>query len=45
MEMGDAIEIFERINQQSKRLTRYDLIAASVLTDAFDLREHTKRHS
>jgi hypothetical protein len=39
MQLDDAIEIFERINQQSKRLTRYDLIAASVLTDSFDLRE------
>lgn len=42
MELNDAIEIFERINQQSKRLTRYDLIAASVLTDEFDLRERSQ---
>lgn len=43
MNLDDAIEIFERINQQSKRLTRYDLIAATVLTDEFDLRERSKR--
>jgi len=43
MNLDDAIEIFERINQQSKRLTRYDLIAASVLTDRFDLRERSQK--
>lgn len=43
MDLDDAIEIFERINQQSKRLTRYDLIAASVLTDSFDLRERSQK--
>jgi hypothetical protein len=43
MELDDAVEIFERINQQSKRLTRYDLIAATVLTDQFDLRERTQK--
>jgi hypothetical protein len=43
MDLEDAIEIFERINQQSKRLTRYDLIAATVLTDEFDLRERSQQ--
>jgi hypothetical protein len=43
MDLDDAIEIFERINQQSKRLTRYDLIAASVLTGRFDLRERSQK--
>ena len=43
MDLDDAIEIFERINQQSKRLTQYDLIAASVLTDTFDLRERSQK--
>lgn len=43
MKLDDAIEIFERINQQGRRLSRYDLIAASVLTDTFDLRERTDR--
>lgn len=43
VDLEDAIEIFERINQQGRRLSRYDLIAASVLTDSFDLRERTER--
>lgn len=42
MEINDAIEIFERINQQGRKLTRYDLICASVMTEAFDLRERSK---
>lgn len=43
MALDDAIEIFERINQQGKRLSRYDLISASVLTTDFDLRERTEQ--
>jgi len=43
MVLDDAIEIFERINQQGKRLSRYDLISASVLTNEFDLRERTEQ--
>ncbi|MCY3797856.1 MAG: DUF262 domain-containing protein [Chloroflexi bacterium] len=35
----DAVKIFERINQRGKRLTRYDLICASVWSDDFNLRE------
>lgn len=35
----DAVRIFERINQRGKRLTRYDLICASVWSDDFNLRE------
>ena len=42
MEIDDAIEIFERINQQGRRLTRYDLICASVITDDFDLRDRSQ---
>ncbi len=42
MEINDAIEIFERINQQGRRLSRYDLISASVMTPDFDLRERSK---
>ena len=42
MKIGETIEIFERINQQGKRLSRYDLIAASVMTEEFDLREKTE---
>ncbi|HML22516.1 MAG TPA: DUF262 domain-containing protein [Aggregatilinea sp.] len=43
VDIDDAIEIFERINRAGKRLTRYDLITASVLTDDFDLRERTEK--
>ncbi|MCY4061526.1 MAG: DUF262 domain-containing protein [Chloroflexi bacterium] len=42
MSINDAIEIFERINQQGRRLTRYDLICASVMTDDFDLRDRSE---
>ena len=41
MEINDAIEIFERINQRGRKLTRYDLICASVMTDEFDLRDRS----
>ncbi len=41
MEINDAIEIFERINRQGRKLTRYDLIAASV-SETFDLRERSE---
>ena len=42
MEINDAIEIFERINQQGRKLSRYDLICASVMTADFELRERSK---
>ena len=38
-DIRDAVKIFERINQRGKRLTRYDLICASVWSDDFNLRE------
>lgn len=38
-ELGDAIEIFQRINQAGKRLSRYDLICANVWTEDFDFRK------
>lgn len=37
--LEDAIEIFQRINQSGKRLTRYDLLCANVWTETFDFRE------
>ena len=40
--IDDAIEIFERINQQGRKLSRYDLICASVMTEDFDLREKSQ---
>ena len=42
MEIEDAIEIFERINQRGRRLSRYDLICATVMSTDFDMRERTK---
>lgn len=44
LDMGieDAIEIFERINQRGRRLSRYDLICATVMSTDFDMRERTK---
>jgi len=38
-ELSDAIEIFQRINQAGKRLSRYDLICANVWTEEFDFRK------
>jgi len=37
-ELSDAIEIFQRINQAGKRLSRYDLICANVWTEDFNFR-------
>lgn len=37
--LEDAIEIFQRINQSGKKLTRYDLLCANVWTETFDFRE------
>ena len=36
--LSDAIEIFQRINQAGKRLSRYDLICANVWTEEFNFR-------
>ncbi len=43
MQIDDAIVIFERINQQGRKLSRYDLICASVMTEEFDLRERSEK--
>ena len=37
--LGDAILIFQRINQAGKRLSRYDLVCANLWTDDFDFRK------
>jgi hypothetical protein len=37
--LSDAIEIFQRINQAGKPLSRYDLVCASVWTEHFDFRK------
>ena len=42
IEINDAIEIFDRINQQGRKLSRYDLICASVMNEHFDLRERSQ---
>lgn len=36
--LSDAIEIFQRINQAGKRLSRYDLICANVWSEDFNFR-------
>lgn len=43
MDIEQAVEIFERINRAGRRLSRYDLITASILDDDFDLRERTSQ--
>lgn len=40
--LGDAIEIFQRINQAGKRLSRYDLVCANVWTEGFDFRKRVQ---
>lgn len=42
MSIDDAIEIFERINRQGRRLSRYDLITASIYSKEFDLRQKSE---
>ncbi len=37
--LSDAIEIFQRINQAGKRLSRYDLVCANLWTEEFDFRK------
>lgn len=41
-DLGSAIEIFQRINEEGKPLSRYDLICANVWTEDFDLRKHVE---
>lgn len=38
-DLGSAIEIFQRINEAGKPLSRYDLVCANVWTEEFDLRK------
>jgi len=37
--LGNAIEIFQRINQSGKPLSRFDLVCANVWTETFDFRK------
>ncbi|MHB1317675.1 MAG: GmrSD restriction endonuclease domain-containing protein [Anaerolineae bacterium] len=41
--LGDAIEIFQRINQAGKRLSRYDLVCANVWREDFDFRANVTK--
>jgi hypothetical protein len=38
-DLSDAIEIFQRINQAGKPLSRYDLVCANVWSEDFDFRK------
>lgn len=37
--LGNAIEIFQRINQAGQRLSRYDLVCANIWREDFDFRK------
>ena len=37
LELEDAVEVFQRINQGGKRLTRFELVAANCWSQQFDL--------
>jgi hypothetical protein len=37
LELEDAVEVFQRINQGGKRLTRFELVAANCWSQSFDL--------
>jgi hypothetical protein len=37
LELEDAVEVFQRINQGGKRLTRFALVAANCWSESFDL--------
>ena len=37
--LGEVVEIFQRINQGGKRLSRYDLVCANLWTPDFDFRK------
>src|SRR6266404_5360124 len=37
LELEDAVEVFQRINQSGKRLTRFALVAANSWSESFDL--------
>jgi hypothetical protein len=37
LELEDAVEVFQRINQGGKRLTRFELVAANCWSESFDL--------
>lgn len=42
LELEDAVEVFQRINQGGKRLTRFELVAANCWSETFDLARSVK---
>ena len=42
LELEDAVEVFQRINQGGKRLTRFELVAANCWSESFDLAKSVK---
>jgi hypothetical protein len=42
LELEDAVEVFQRINQGGKRLTRFELVAANCWSESFDLARSVK---
>ena len=42
LELEDAVEVFQRINQGGKRLTRFELVAANCWSESFDLAKQAK---
>lgn len=42
LELEDAVEVFQRINQGGKRLTRFELVAANCWSQSFDLAKSVK---
>jgi hypothetical protein len=42
LELEDAVEVFQRINQGGKRLTRFELVAANCWSAEFDLARSVK---
>jgi len=42
LELEDAVEVFQRINQSGRRLTRFELVAANCWSESFDLARSVK---
>jgi hypothetical protein len=42
LQLDDAVEVFQRINQGGKRLTRFELVAANCWSESFDLAKVVK---
>jgi len=42
LELEDAVEVFQRINQGGKRLTRFELVAANCWSESFDVAKAVK---